>query len=170
MTEPKMPEDSYISASGVRVHFLDWGNAGAQPMVLLHGIQDCARSWDFFAEKLRFNYRVLALDNRGHGESEWAGPCRYGFSDYVSDLECLIDELGLQKVILVGHSAGARYAFSYAANLPEAIESLVIVDIDPDAVNPTSGSMFARYAEESDEWDSLDDVVERLRGRTSGKT
>ena len=170
MTEPKVPVDSYISVGGVRVHYLDWGNAGAQPMVLLHGIQDCARSWDFFAEGLSVSHRVLALDNRGHGESEWAGPVRYGFSDYVSDLECLIDELRLQKIVLIGHSAGARYAFSYAANLPEAIESLVIVDIDPDAVNPTSGGMFAGYAKESDEWDSLDDVVERLRGRQPGST
>ena len=165
MTEPNTPADRFISAGGVRVHYLDWGNAGAQPMVLLHGIQDCARSWDFFAEGLSVNHRVLALDNRGHGESEWAGPGRYGFSDYVSDLECLIDELRLQKIVLIGHSAGARYAFSYAASRPEAIESLVIVDIDPDAVNPTSGGMFASYAKESDEWDSLDDVVERLRGR-----
>ena len=170
MTEPKAPADSYISAGGVRVHYLDWGNPDAQTMVLLHGIQDCARSWDFFAERLRDDYRVLALDNRGHGDSEWAGACRYGFSDYVSDLKCLIDELGLQKIVLIGHSAGARYAFSYAANRPEAIESLVIVDIDPDAVNPRSGDMFARYAEESDEWGSMDDVVERLRDRQPDST
>ena len=170
MTEPKAPADSYISAGGVRVHYLDWGNPDAQTMVLLHGIQDCARSWDFFAERLRGDYRVLALDNRGHGDSEWASACRYGFSDYVSDLKCLIDELGLQKIVLIGHSAGARYAFSYAANRPEAIESLVIVDIDPDAVNATSGCMFARYSEESDEWGSMDDVVERLRDRQPDST
>ena len=170
MTEPREPADSYISADGVRLHYLDWGNTDARSMVLLHGIQDCARSWDFFAESFSDDYRVLALDNRGHGESEWANPSRYGFSDYVSDLECLIDELGLQRVVLVGHSAGARYAFSYAAKRPEAIESLVIVDIDPDAVNPTSEDMFARYANESDEWDSMDDVVERLRERQPNST
>lgn len=170
MTEPRNPRDGYISAGGVRLHYLDWGNPGAQTMVLLHGIQDCARSWDFFAENMSGYYRVLALDNRGHGESDWASTCQYGFSDYVSDLECLIDELGLQEVVLVGHSAGARYAFSYAANRPLAIESLVISDIDPDAVNPTSGGMFARYAAESDEWDSMQDVIERLRGRQPNST
>ena len=170
MTEPTVPTDRYFSANHVRLHYLDWGDTDAQSMVLLHGIQDCARSWDFFAGRLSDHYRVLALDSRGHGESEWADPCRYGFSDYVSDLECLIDQLGLQKVVLVGHSAGARYAFSFAAKRPEAIESLVITDIDPDAVNPTSGGMFASYANEADEWDSIDDVVERLRERQPNST
>ena len=70
-----------------------------------------------------------------------------------------------QKVVIVGHSAGGRNAFMYAIANPAIVEGLVIVDIDPDAVNPDSQGMFHRYHSEPDEWESLEAVVERLRSR-----
>ncbi|CAI8007522.1 hypothetical protein GBAR_LOCUS5247 [Geodia barretti] len=76
----------------------------------------------------------------------------------------------LSDFILVGHSAGARYAFVFAAEHPDLLRALVVVDIDPDAVNPDSQGMFVRYNTESDEWDSLDAVVERLRDRQPQST
>ena len=56
------PEDGHLDIDGLRLHYVDWGNAGAQPLVLLHGLQDCARSWDFLAAQMRTNYHILALD------------------------------------------------------------------------------------------------------------
>ena len=166
------PSQNFFDVDGVRLHYADWGapNPDAPTMVLLHGLQDCARSWDIFAAAIRSDYRVIALDHRGHGDSAHATPDAYGFRDYISDLETLVAHLDLRDFILAGHSAGARYAFVFAAEHPELIRALVVVDIDPDAVNPDSQGMFVRYNTESDEWDSLDAVVERLRDRQPQST
>ena len=149
----------------MRLHYVDWGNHDAPAMVLLHGLQDCARSWDYFAASMCADYHVVALDHRGHGDSGRATAETYGLRHYVSDVHALVDHLGLRSITLVGHSAGGRNAFMFALDRPELVRALVIVDIDPDAVNPDSRQMFVRYNTESDEWDSLDAVVERLRSR-----
>lgn len=161
------PADRFFEVDGVRLHYVDWGAAlpDAPVMALLHGLQDCARSWDFFARNMRSEFRVVALDSRGHGDSAHAAAGAYGFRDYIADLEALVAHLEVRDVSLVGHSAGGRYAFTFAAEHPELVRALVVVDIDPDAVNASSQGMFARYGSESDEWASSDAVVERLRER-----
>lgn len=163
-----------FDAGGLRLRYWDWGQPAtdegvgedaAPTMLLLHGLQDCGRSWDAFAAAMRSDYRVIALDSRGHGDSEHSPSGAYGFRDYIADVDALARLLGLRDVALVGHSAGGRCAFAYAAARPEFARALIVVDIDPDAYNANSQGMFARYNVESDEWDSLDAVVERLRSR-----
>ena len=158
-------QDGYVQADGVRLHYVDWGDPQRQAVVLLHGLQDCARSWDALASSLSPDYRVVALDHRGHGDSDRAPEGQYRLRDYVADVEAMVDQLGLDRVVLVGHSAGGRNAFVYAADHPEHVEVLAVVDIDPDAVNAASREMFKRYLAEGDEWPSLEAVVERLRQR-----
>jgi pimeloyl-ACP methyl ester carboxylesterase len=165
-----IPKDMDIEVDGLRLHYVDWGNPHAQLMVLLHGLQDCARSWDFFALTMRKAFHVLALDHRGHGDSDWAAPGRYHLSDSVADVAGLLGHLGHQRVVLIGHSAGGRNAFMYAISHPESVEALVVVDIDSDAVNPESRRMFESYASEPDEFESVGAVVERLRVRQPSST
>ena len=159
------PASAYLETDDLRLHYVEWGDRAARPLLLLHGLQDCARSWDHFAQGMASDHRVIALDHRGHGDSGWASPRRYRLRDYVSDVEALVDRLDLNSIVLVGHSAGGRNAWMYALAHPSTVSSLVIVDIDPDAVNPASRAMFRRYHSESDELESLDAVVERLRSR-----
>ena len=159
------PVSAYLEIDDLRLHYVEWGDRAARPLLLLHGLQDCARSWDHFARGMASDHRVIALDHRGHGDSGWASPRRYRLRDYVSDVEELVDRLDLTNIVLVGHSAGGRNAWMYALAHPATVSSLVIVDIDPDAVNPASRTMFRRYHSESDELESLDAVVERLRSR-----
>ena len=165
---PPQPQDGHLQVGELRLHYLRWGDASAPPMVLLHGLQDCARSWDVFASAMCQDYNVVALDHRGHGDSEWAD--RYRLDDYVEDVKALVEALSLRDFVLVGHSAGGRNAFLYTVRHPEMVRALVIVDIDPDAANPESASMFQRYKAESDEWGSLDAVIERLRSRQPNST
>ena len=124
MTENSQePSDKYVEVDGLRLHYLDWGNSDAQPMILMHGLQDCARSWDAFAMNVCSEYHVIALDSRGHGDSDWTDPKHYGFQDYVSDLEELVKQLELDKVILVGHSADFGMAMRRRA-MPKSAEWL----------------------------------------------
>ena len=165
---PPQPQDGHLQVGELRLHYLRWGDASAPPMVLLHGLQDCAHSWDVFASAMCQDYNVVALDHRGHGDSEWAD--QYRLDDYVEDVKAMVEALSLRDFVLVGHSAGGRNAFLYTVRHPQTVKALVIVDIDPDAANPESASMFRRYHAESDEWGSLDAVIERLRSRQPNST
>ena len=104
------PTDEFFDANGVRLHYTDWGTPApdAPAIVLLHGLQDCARSWDIFAAAIRSDYRVIALDHRGHGDSAHATPETYGFRDYISDLESLVSHLALEATSFLSATPPAR--------------------------------------------------------------
>ena len=159
------PVDRYVDNGPVRLHYVDWGGGDLPPMVLLHGLRDCARSWDIFARSLSSEYRVIALDSRGHGDSAWAGPGGYRFQDYISDIEALVEHCGLSDMVLVGHSAGGRYAWNYAVANPDRVRSLVVVDIDPDRHNPQTVRDFADIDAEPDSWSAFDEFVQRVKSR-----
>ena len=165
MTAVHGPESRHVQAHGVRLHYLDWGNETAPPVLLVHGLQDCAGLWDTFACSIRDRYHVMALDQRGHGESDRATAETYRLSDYVQELVEAIEALDLHNLVLMGHSAGSKNSWIYATQHPERLARLVIVDMDPDSFNPGSEEMRKRYREESDEYADLDAVIERLRSR-----
>jgi len=159
------PTSHYVQAGGLDLHYVDWGGEGRQPMLLLHGLQDCARLWDFFAETVRERYHVIALDHRGHGDSPPTSTDRYRLSDYVDEARDVITQLGLRDVILAGHSAGSKNAWMLAAEHPELVAKLIITDMDPDRHNPGSVDMITRYKSESDDYPDLGAVIERIRSR-----
>lgn len=126
--------DHLIRLNGLRFHFREWScpKADPQDLVLLHGFTGHARSWDAFAQAMSADYRVLALDQRGHGETEWAAPDQYGTPYMVADLEAFVAALGLNRFVLLGLSMGGNVAIHYAGKQPEALDRLVIVDIGPE--------------------------------------
>jgi pimeloyl-ACP methyl ester carboxylesterase len=121
------PTDRTVPGDGVSLHARDWGGDGT-PVVLLHGLASNARIWDGVAQRLAgAGRRVVALDQRGHGESEQpAGG--YDFATVCRDLAAAVAALGLQLPVLVGHSWGANVALQYAAERSEAVAGLVLVD------------------------------------------
>jgi pimeloyl-ACP methyl ester carboxylesterase len=121
----------YVKVDGMRLFYLEWGEPGAPVMVLLHGIGDNAHIWDIFANSLHPAWRIIALDQRGHGLSDWAVPPAYGCDEYVHDLEEVIRILDLENVVLVGHSMGALHATAYAARHSAMVAALVHADIEP---------------------------------------
>lgn len=159
-----------FNSSGLRLNYVEWGKKKSRPIVLLHGIQDCARSWDFFASTLSDNFHVIALDHRGHGDSEWASPSQYRLADYIKDVEHLVGHLGLSDVLLIGHGSGGRNALKYTVTHPQIVTSLIMLDVDPNGSNPAYMNMIKQYQSESDEWDSLNDVIEHLRKRQPNST
>lgn len=126
------PHDRYLYSNGLRLHYLDWGNDEQQPMLLLHGFLAHAHVWDDFALNFRAHYHIIALDQRGHGESQWSKDAAYTIDDHFSDIAHFIETLDLNDLILVGHSMGGRNALFYAACSTEKVERLILVDSRPD--------------------------------------
>ena len=124
--------DEYVVLNGLRFHFRDWGDLSAPPLILLHGFTGHARSWDTLAAALAGKYRVLALDQRGHGESAWAED--YSTQAMVSDVAAFVAALGLRSFDLLGLSMGGSNAYHYAGTRPEGLRRLVILDIGPETI------------------------------------
>src|SRR5579863_7108458 len=135
-----MVTDELIELRDLRFHYRNWRaqSDSAPVLVLLHGYTGHARSWDRFAEAMTDRYRVIALDQRGHGESAWAGPGGYGIGQMTADLEAFVAAIGPKCMDLVGLSMGGAVAIDYAARGPIALNRLVIVDIAPEIA--TQGS------------------------------
>ena len=124
---PGPASHSYFSHR-LRLHYVDWGNEGAPPLVLVHGGRDHCRNWDWVAARLRDRYHVIAPDLRGHGDSEWAVGSSYALSEYVYDLAQLIHQTGVAPVPIVGHSLGGMIALRYAGIYPDNVTRLVAIE------------------------------------------
>ncbi|MEE8230582.1 MAG: alpha/beta hydrolase, partial [Qipengyuania citrea] len=114
MTLHAGPTSQTFISQRLRLHYLDWGNRGKPPLVLVHGGRDHARSWDWVAEQLREDWHVVALDHRGHGDSDWVSDGNYSANDMVYDLAQLIHQLGVGPVTIVSHSMGGNVSLRYA--------------------------------------------------------
>ena len=112
--------------AGIRLRALHWGNPTAPPLILLHGGGANARWWDHIAESFSRDFHVVALDFRGHGDSDHTEEVRVGAFD--DDLDSLIEHLGARQPILVGHSMGGHVALDRASRHPET-RALVLLDI-----------------------------------------
>jgi len=122
------PTDHFITLNGLRLHYVDWGgDAARDTLLLLHGGAANTHWWDYVAPHLTELGRVLALDFRGHGRSQWTSLEHYGPRGYVEDTEALIDQLGT-RVILGGHSMGAMVAVWVATRRPEWLKMLLVLD------------------------------------------
>jgi pimeloyl-ACP methyl ester carboxylesterase len=127
---------SFRAQGGPSIHVLDWGGQGP-PAVLLHGGSLTARTWDYVAIALRADFRLVALDLRGHGASDWADD--YSMEGYATDLLAVVDGLGIERTRIVGMSLGGMVACEFALRHPDRTESLVMVDV-------TSRPVFAATA------------------------
>ena len=122
------PEARYYHSQGLKLHFADWGNHSAPPLILVHGGLDHCRSWDHLAQALRTNFHVIAPDLRGHGESEWASGSSYSLADHVYDLTSLLKFLGFEKAAIIGHSMGGMVSLTYTGAFPDKVSRLVVLD------------------------------------------
>ena len=122
------PQSRYFQSQGLKLHFTDWGNAAAPPLLLVHGGLDHSRNWDYLAQALAADFHVVAPDLRGHGDSGWATGSSYSLADHVYDLTSLVKSEGFDKVAVVGHSMGGMVSLTYAGAFPERVSKLVVLD------------------------------------------
>jgi esterase len=156
-----LPRSRHLVVDGFRLHVLDWGGAGP-PLLFLHGGALTAHSWDLVCLALRERHRCVAVDQRGHGDSEWSPGLDYGTDAHVRDIAGLIDRLELDRLILVGQSLGAINGLSFAAHHPGRLAALVMVDAGP-WVQRRGTRRIVDFVLADAELPSVEDFVERAR-------
>ena len=122
------PTSHNFISQRLRLHYADWGNPDAPPLLMVHGGRDHCRNWDWVAQELRNDWHIIALDQRGHGDSQWAQDGNYSTLDMVYDLSHLIHLLDLAPVTIVAHSMGGNVCMRYAGLYPEKVKKLVAIE------------------------------------------
>jgi len=123
----------------LRLHYVNWGNPGGRPLLLVHGGRDHCRNWDWTAGAFRDEWHVIAPDLRGHGDSQWSPDGSYTMAGYVYDLAQLIHQQRLAPVTIIAHSLGGAIALRYAGIYPETVARLVAIE----GLGPPPGAIAA---------------------------
>lgn len=155
------PAHRHFVVGGLRLHVVDWGRHGTLPIVFLHGGALNARTWDAVCLLLRDEYHCIAFDQRGHGDSEWSPSCDYDIDDHLRDLTLLIDELDLERFVLVGQSLGGISALRYASRHGDRVLALVVIDVTPFVRRTPSVERVFEFIVAPAEADSVEEFVER---------
>ena len=155
-----LPSAHHVLLGRMRFHYLDWGTAGRPPVLFLHGGGLNAHTWDLVCASLRRERHCLALDQRGHGESEWSPEMDYATESHVGDLEAFVDTLGLDRFVLVGMSLGGVNALAWAGRHGHRLAGLVIVDVGPE-IRTDGVKKIAAFTSEATPLDSVEQFVDR---------
>jgi len=162
---PHRPDVTYRScqtvARGARFHFLEWGDPDAPDVLLLHGGNQSAHSWDLVSLYLADRFHVLALDQRGHGDSEWSRESDYSLEARAADALAFLDDQGVRTPIVVGHSMGGMVTMRLALNAPGAALALVLVDVGPE-LSPQGVRTVHDFVVHNVEFDDLDEFLNRV--------
>lgn len=169
-TQLVLPTDHFVNVNGVRLHYLDWGNAQLPPLLLLHGGRLQAHTWDLAALLLRDHYHIIALDQRGHGDSEWTPAHTLGtdtFDLMLEDTRQFIEHLFAnhahwRRLALVGMSMGGVNTIRYAARYPERIKAIGIVDVAPELLDEGQ-AMMSRFDRATETMSHFEDFLERAQ-------
>ena len=128
MTTTSGPTSHTYFSQRLRLHYVDWGNPTAPPLLLVHGGRDHCRNWDWVASRLRDRWHVIAPDLRGHGDSQWSAEGSYRMDSYIYDLAQLIHQQKLAPVTIIAHSLGGNIAIRYTGLYPDTVRRLVAIE------------------------------------------
>ncbi len=160
LPEIVLPDAHQLLLGRMRFHYLDWGTAGLPPVVFLHGGGLNAHTWDLVCAALRREQHCLALDQRGHGESEWSPEMDYGIESHVADLDAFLRALAIERCVLVGMSLGGANALAWAGRHSRRLAGLVLVDVGPET-RAEGVRKIAAFTSEATPLDSVEQFVER---------
>lgn len=162
---PHEPAVRYVSrhtvVRGQRFHFLEWGQPGAPQIVLLHGGNQSSHSWDLVSLHLADRFHVFALDQRGHGDSEWNRELDYSIDSMVADAVAFIRDQQLDRPIIFGHSMGGRVTLSLALAHPDVARALVIVDVGPE-ISEEGAKTIQNFVIRNIEFDDLETFLDNV--------
>ena len=158
----------YVEAGGLRLRYLDYGAAGRPALLCVHGGGAHAHWFDFVATGLCADYHVLAIDQRGHGDSAWAEPTSYAYERFAADLHEAVDKLDLNDFVLIGHSMGGTIALMYAAAYPGRVRRLVVVDSTVHMTADRVAAMREVGARRGSTYANREEFIARFRLRPAG--
>ena len=156
------PIDGWYKSDDLNMHFLEWGDKNNPVCVLLHGFAQSAHSWDFISLSLSHKYRVIALDQRGHGDSDWDKSRNYSTPYFVNDLKNLINSQNISKFNLIGLSMGGKNSYFYASENQEYLNKLVIVDTGPETIKKGTSNI-RNFVQMEDELNSIEEFIQRIK-------
>jgi esterase len=163
-TLPAQAIDRTVRVNGLRIHYLDWGAADKQPLIMLHGIGRVAHTFDHIATRFNEKYHVIAVDMRGHGDSDWDPHGAYLVEDYVKDIEGLAEQLRLRNIVIWGNSTGGRVAQVFAGLHPELVAAVIAEDVGPERPREIAEGVTSRLKQEDEKgWASEDELFAQLR-------
>jgi pimeloyl-ACP methyl ester carboxylesterase len=152
--------DEFVELNGLRLHYIAWGTADKQPLLLAHGGMQNAHSWDLTAVALKRDFNVVAIDLRGHGDSAWSDEGAYSHADHANDIAALIEHLGWEKPVVMGLSLGGLSSARYAYEHPDGPGRFVIIDVGPQ-LNLSGVTRIMDFTGGPSEFDSIDDLITR---------
>jgi pimeloyl-ACP methyl ester carboxylesterase len=129
--EPASPRSHFVERDELTLHHLDWGTEGRDAIVVVHGSRLHAHVWNDFGRRFSDRYHIIAVDQRGHGDSGWCMPEEYQLEELYRDLRAHVEARGLSRYTLIGHSLGGRVSMLYAHRHQAELERLILVDITP---------------------------------------
>ena len=121
--------------SDIQLHYIEQGQG--QPLILLHGNGESCNYFEHQIPCFSENYRVIAIDTRGHGQSP-RGESPFTIKQFAEDLRSFMDEKGMEKAILLGFSDGGNIALTFALKYPDRVEKMVVdgANLFPSGVKP----------------------------------
>jgi len=156
--------DRYVTVNGLRIHYLDFGGDGKQPLIMLHGIGRVAHTFDHVARHFNQNYHVMAVDMRGHGDSDWDPKAAYLVEDYVKDIEGLAQQLRLRNIVIWGNSTGGRVAQVFAGLHPDLVAAVIAEDVGPERPREIADGFTSRLKQEDEKgWATEDELFAQLK-------
>ncbi len=156
--------DRYVTVNGLRIHYLDFGGDGKQPLIMLHGIGRVAHTFDHVASHFNQNYHVMAVDMRGHGDSDWDPKAAYLVEDYVKDIDGLAQQLRLRNIVIWGNSTGGRVAQVFAGLHPDLVAAVIAEDVGPERPREIADGFTSRLKQEDEKgWATEDELFAQLK-------
>lgn len=152
------PTSKFVTANGLRFHYLDWGSASSPPLVLLHGVGQTCHTWDLFAAAMAPHFHVMAFDQRGHGDSDWAADRDYSRAAMVTDVAAFTQAAGADTFYLIGMSMGGMNSMMFTSQNPQRVKSLVVVDIGP-RIERSGSSHIRDFMSNNREFNDLDEAA-----------
>lgn len=164
------PVDRFVAVNGLRIHYVEWGPPTAlgtsipdrPTLILIHGLDRVARTFDHVVPHFASRFRVIAYDMRGHGDSDWDRQARYRVEDHVGDLEGLVRQLQLRTITLWGNSTGARVAQVFAGRNPGLVARVISEDVGPERPRQIADAYARRVQQEAQGWASEEELIATL--------
>ncbi len=153
------PTDHTVEVNGLNIHYLDWGGPSTRNLLLVHGQGGNAHNWDHIARALHDEFRVIAIDQRGHGDSDhtWEG---YGVANFAIDLAEFVGLTGIAPCDYVGASLGARNGIAYAGDRSDHLKHFVCLDYGPEMSVVSARKQISGMNKRLLGWRSIEEYVD----------